>query len=585
VELLSLILIGSENELLFKVGLGLWDVLGLFLLYRSLRKTELRISLPASSLYIWLVFSVLVLAFIALYSAPNNWDSMTYHLSRVANWDQNGSIHHYLTGIDRQISQPPAAEYLILHSYSLFGTDRFANLVQFFALLSCMAGLWHFMSLMGTRRKQSLWTIFILITLPIAICQATSTQNDLVVASYLLWLLVFGTLAYQEKQYQPLMGLAAAMAILTKGTALLFGIPLGLFLLYQGFRQRGKAYGRAIVWSVILILLLNGPHWSRNAWEFGGPLGPSYTLSNEIISLESIFSNGSKNAAVQLKSSWKSGNEFLEKATYSFHNVLKLDVNDGRYHWPGSPGFRVSYETRGEYFHEDYATNPLHFMLILIALISAFLKGDWRWKAYAASILFAFVFFSFTLRWQIWHPRLLLVWYILAIPLVALMLEKWKASLRMLASICLIAYAWPFLMQNESRALLGEKSMLKRDRMEQYFANRPAALQPYLKLEQIINDNNVERIGLQTSGDSWEYPIWLIAKGKQINHVKRPPFSGHRQTNHDADMLLNWKYELDEEQVKYKNKQFELVLKGEHGAPSVYLVENYRSTSANILAD
>ena len=33
----------------------------------------------------------------ALVSAPNNWDSMTYHLTRVEHWVQNASVHFYPT--------------------------------------------------------------------------------------------------------------------------------------------------------------------------------------------------------------------------------------------------------------------------------------------------------------------------------------------------------------------------------------------------------------------------------------------------------------------------------------------------------
>ncbi|MEM5774182.1 MAG: hypothetical protein AAGU05_04205, partial [Anaerolineaceae bacterium] len=36
---------------------------------------------------------------IAVIAAPNNWDSMVYHLSRVAHWVQNQSVAHYPTSI------------------------------------------------------------------------------------------------------------------------------------------------------------------------------------------------------------------------------------------------------------------------------------------------------------------------------------------------------------------------------------------------------------------------------------------------------------------------------------------------------
>jgi hypothetical protein len=46
---------------------------------------------------------------------PNNWDSMTYHMSRVANWINHGNVWFYPTSIERQLYQMPLAEFAILH--------------------------------------------------------------------------------------------------------------------------------------------------------------------------------------------------------------------------------------------------------------------------------------------------------------------------------------------------------------------------------------------------------------------------------------------------------------------------------------
>ena len=46
-----------------------------------------------------------------LWAYPNNWDSMTYHLTRVEHWMQRQTVIHYATNNVRQVSQPPLAEY------------------------------------------------------------------------------------------------------------------------------------------------------------------------------------------------------------------------------------------------------------------------------------------------------------------------------------------------------------------------------------------------------------------------------------------------------------------------------------------
>src|SRR4029453_2950809 len=79
-----------------------------------------------------------VTAFIALAAAPNTWDSMTYHLTRVMHWEQERSLHFYATNIQRQLHLTPGAEYVILHLHLLSGGDRLANLPQWFASLGSL---------------------------------------------------------------------------------------------------------------------------------------------------------------------------------------------------------------------------------------------------------------------------------------------------------------------------------------------------------------------------------------------------------------------------------------------------------------
>ena len=52
---------------------------------------------------------VLTLAALAIVAPPNTWDSMTYHMGRVAHWAQNGSVNHYPTTITRQLYLGPWA--------------------------------------------------------------------------------------------------------------------------------------------------------------------------------------------------------------------------------------------------------------------------------------------------------------------------------------------------------------------------------------------------------------------------------------------------------------------------------------------
>ncbi|MCS6290218.1 MAG: hypothetical protein H8K10_14785 [Nitrospira sp.] len=56
---------------------------------------------------------VIATGVIALIAPPNNWDSMTYHMSRVEHWRANGSVIHYPTNVVWQIYLNPWAEFAI----------------------------------------------------------------------------------------------------------------------------------------------------------------------------------------------------------------------------------------------------------------------------------------------------------------------------------------------------------------------------------------------------------------------------------------------------------------------------------------
>ena len=88
------------------------------------------------------VIIALTTATIALIAPPNNWDSMTYHMSRVEHWRANASVTHYPTNVVWQLYLSPWAEFGILQFQTLgFGSDRLANSVQWFAFVGSMAGV------------------------------------------------------------------------------------------------------------------------------------------------------------------------------------------------------------------------------------------------------------------------------------------------------------------------------------------------------------------------------------------------------------------------------------------------------------
>jgi hypothetical protein len=248
-------------------------------------------------------------AVIAVTAPPNNWDSMAYHMARVMHWIQNQGIGHYPTHITRQVFMPPAAEWIILHLQLLSGGDRFANLVQWGALAGSVIGVSWIARLLGARYWGQTFAAVAAGTLPMALLQASSTQNDLAGAFWLVCGAAFGLNTLRGAgpgtpepasgagcRWWPVAatGTSFGLALLTKGTAYPYALPFllwfGAALAWQSAglrwpppRHAWRASLQALRWrpAAAVLLLLAGTtllptagHCLRNYAVSGHLLGP-----------------------------------------------------------------------------------------------------------------------------------------------------------------------------------------------------------------------------------------------------------------------------------------------------------------------
>jgi hypothetical protein len=130
--------------------------------------------------------AALLAAISALRYLPNNWDSMTYHLARVAHWIQHRSVEPYPTHVDRQVIIQPGAEYVIASLQSMAGTDRLDALLQLGAWLLVVLASPSLARLAGAPRRLAPWSAVLVAALPMGVLQASSTQGDLVAAALAL---------------------------------------------------------------------------------------------------------------------------------------------------------------------------------------------------------------------------------------------------------------------------------------------------------------------------------------------------------------------------------------------------------------
>ncbi len=268
---------------------------------------------------------------------PGTWDAMTYHLPRVEHWMQNANVAHYPTMVTRQLFVQPFPEYLILQFFLFSDNDSWANFVQWLGL----AGSLLFVSLLAqlfrlNPRGQFLAVMFALST-PMAVCQATGTQVDLVTSFFLLAICYYGILLIRpidddRLKHCVLLGVSLGLGALTKASLALFALPFCLWFAVAYFRcfsRRQWLKYAALVVAVFLVF--NGPYFYRNVSLCGHAFGDpdlQNLLRNEPITVSHTLSNIVRTTASQMAVPDESVNRTLYDGAYAIHRAADWDVND-----------------------------------------------------------------------------------------------------------------------------------------------------------------------------------------------------------------------------------------------------------------
>ncbi len=463
---------------------------------------------------------VLVLtAVVALAAAPNTFDSMTYHMSRVAHWVADRGVQLYPTSILRQLHQAPWTEYAIAHLQLLSGGDRYANMVQWLAFAGSIVGVTAVAAQLGAGRRGQLVAALFCATLPMAIAQATSTQTDLVTAFWLVCAVHFFLRTVDRGEWSVAVrdwlafGGALGLATLSKATAYLFAAPF-LFWGAAVWLPRVRMAWRGLLLAAGVAMLLNAAYWRRNLEISASPLGPGaeegMRYANGRFTVGVLASNMVRNAALHFGTPSERVNRTLEGGVRVLHGVAGLNANDSASSWMEGPFYIPPYST-----HEDSAGNPLHLLLVAVAfgvLVVVPPRRLQRRRAalMAAALLGGALLFSGYLRWQPWGSRLQLPLFVLAAPLVGAVLERAPLRLHRLGAVVLLLWALPFLLHNESRPLVGRRNVFNTPRVEQYFSNWPELARSYRGAAAAVAERHCTEVGVVLGWNTYEYPLWAL---------------------------------------------------------------------------
>jgi 4-amino-4-deoxy-L-arabinose transferase-like glycosyltransferase len=392
-------------------------------------------------------------------------------------------------------------------------------------------------------------------TIPMAVLQASTTQNDGVAGLWLVCLAEAGCAPSSSALSRALRaGTSLGLALLTKGTAWLFAPPLLLLLaLAVALRRDDTGHGqrwRGVVLALAVALALALPHAVRNLDTFGFPMGPAAlgsategdNLANEALTPALLASNVVRNAALHFQTLPGTGKRSrIESGLHTLHHWLGVAIDDPRTTrlYPESH-FRLSDSTA----HSDPSRtgNPLHAVLLAVAFVTAWAGARRRplAAALAVTVVLAFVLFCAALKWQPWHSRLHLPLFVLGAPLVGVTLGRHRRTGAAVA-VLLLLFALRPLVDDTLHPLRGPGRVQTTSRLEQYGAvyarHPPSPLPGYAEAGRFVRGLGCRDVGLALGWDDWEHPLWvLLGPMRRVEHVavtndsarlepRRPPFA------------------------------------------------------------
>lgn len=464
-----------------------------------------------------------VTAFVA---PPNNWDSMTYHLGRVVHWIQNGSVAHYPTHIARQLYSPPWAEFALANLMLLWDGDRLVNLVQWFAMLGSVLAVSLIARQLSAGKGGEIAAAALCAAIPMGVLQASSTQNDYVVAFWLASFVFFGMelLEKPSRSATIFVGAALGLAVLTKGVAYVYASPFIVWFLLTWLKRHPRKVVPHLAAVVLIFLAINIGHYSRNYNLFGNPLSTDTTvLTNEVVSFGSFASNASRNFMSHFVTTSEGINNSIGEGLFAFHNSLKMDIHDPRITLGSGFGIVPAM------FHEDYAGNGLHVVIILVAvgilLCNARVRRESPAAAgYVAAMCLALLLYCLVFKWQIWGSRLQLSLFVLLVPVAAAVFSRASRFLAPAAAVTAVASALPWCVLNQTKPMSGGMSIFTMPRTAQYFSSNLPLREKYEAYADAILRTGCTDVALSMNEDAYEYPLWVLVRQKtarmpRIEHV------------------------------------------------------------------
>ena len=265
-----------------------------------------------------LILTVLILGItnlvVIVLSAPHTYDSMAYHLARVAYYLQHNNTNYFDAGYWAQVIHPKNSSLLLIYTYLVSGrNENLTQLVQFMSYWVAVCSVYAISRMVGNSKTQSIFAATVGALLTEWLMEATTTQNDMILTAY-AGATIYFLFAFRETHECKHLGLAAlgiGLSIGTKSSSFLVLLPVALVAFYTIFqyrlsiqsnlKRRLRDFAILSGYTLLAVCIFALPSgYIENYRNFGHPIGPyairaHHSYEGEPISY--IARNGTKNLA------------------------------------------------------------------------------------------------------------------------------------------------------------------------------------------------------------------------------------------------------------------------------------------------
>ncbi len=463
--------------------------------------------------------------FLILFTPQNNFDSMTYHLSRVGYWLQHQSLFPWNSPNPRQTSFPINAELGLLWTIVFWGSDQLTGFVQWSAFLVISITIFGFSKLLGASRKQGIFAALIWATFPQIFLQSTTTMNDLVVTAFFSSAIYLGFLGLREnnRNYLILAGLGIGLAMGTKSTAFIllpsFVIGMGLVLILN-WKVNIK---NLLIWGIASLVafgLVGSLGYIQNDIYYHNPFSVSQWTEGLVNAQTSRFEFLFENSLLYFNQAidWTGLPPFISQPLAQFQAkivqkfISYLPFANADWFIDGRQNLNfILYSPK--IIHEDLAWfGPLFLLLAIPTSLYHLIIGIKRRDGQRLALLILTWGFVLTMcllmSWTPYKGRYFTLAITFCAPLLAVLYQsskRWFLPRWIIVLLAASILSFTFL-YNQSKPILGERSIFGKDPLTVRTINN-RGMEPVLRMVE-RNVPAESRMATKLSVNSWDYPLF-----------------------------------------------------------------------------